>query len=319
MAEKQSPDTNEEMDRPLSEGVKNSEGFTGNNEAEKGKDLVISEETTWKMEMQNGLANEARSPVLIDPIEEETPANRNMEVHHHPQLQHRAKAWKEYFLEGVMIFIAVMMGFIAENIREGITNREHVKELVSQLKKDLKNDTIRLNDIYDGESRISKSNDSLIALLQTPLDGINKWQMEQLIVRSHDFWPFHPSTGAIGAIKNELHLREFSGSKMIGAIADYEWHVDLLHTVQEITLQYQRSYLEPFLIRHFTATSLEATFNKLPGAHDDVRNLTQEELTQLGAGMVLIRINTGELLKNNRKLKLEALNLLQYLNQEYSP
>jgi len=45
-----------------------------------------------------------------------------MEVHHHPQLEHKPKPWKEYLLEGFMIFIAVMMGFFAENLREHISD-----------------------------------------------------------------------------------------------------------------------------------------------------------------------------------------------------
>ena len=62
-----------------------------------------------------------------------------MEVHHHPEVE--KKGFKEYLLEGLMIFVAVMMGFIAENVREGITEREHVKQLTSQLVNDLRSDT----------------------------------------------------------------------------------------------------------------------------------------------------------------------------------
>ena len=49
-----------------------------------------------------------------------------MEVNHHLQLEnkHKHKLWKEYLLEGLMIFIAVMLGFIAENIRENLTVKE---------------------------------------------------------------------------------------------------------------------------------------------------------------------------------------------------
>jgi hypothetical protein len=39
-----------------------------------------------------------------------------MEVHHHPHLE--KKNFKEYLLEGLMIFVAVTMGFFAEGIRE---------------------------------------------------------------------------------------------------------------------------------------------------------------------------------------------------------
>lgn len=38
-----------------------------------------------------------------------------MEVHHHPHVE--KKGFKEYLLEGLMIFVAVTMGFFAETIR----------------------------------------------------------------------------------------------------------------------------------------------------------------------------------------------------------
>jgi len=77
----------------------------------------------------------------LQATEPQTPQkDTEMEVHHHPQLDHRHKPWKEYLLEGFMIFIAVMMGFIAENVRENITNSEHAEQLTSQLAQDLRAD-----------------------------------------------------------------------------------------------------------------------------------------------------------------------------------
>ena len=54
-----------------------------------------------------------------------------MEVHHHPHVPNHAKPWKEYLLEGLMIFLAVSLGFIAENIREHISeqNKKKIHEL----------------------------------------------------------------------------------------------------------------------------------------------------------------------------------------------
>jgi hypothetical protein len=42
-----------------------------------------------------------------------------MDVHHHPDLHHKKKNFKEYFLEFLMIFLAVTLGFIGSirNIR----------------------------------------------------------------------------------------------------------------------------------------------------------------------------------------------------------
>ena len=50
-----------------------------------------------------------------------------MEVHHPHHASHR-KNWKEYLLEGIMIFVAVSMGFIAEQIREHIIDRHHEQD-----------------------------------------------------------------------------------------------------------------------------------------------------------------------------------------------
>jgi len=52
-----------------------------------------------------------------------------MEVHHHPNLPHgEKKKFKEYFLEFLMIFLAVTMGFIAENIREHFSEQKAVRQ-----------------------------------------------------------------------------------------------------------------------------------------------------------------------------------------------
>ena len=66
-----------------------------------------------------------------------------MEVHHHPHIE--KKSFKEYLLEGLMIFLAVSMGFIAENIRENIGDRAREKEYIENIKKDLVRDTANLN------------------------------------------------------------------------------------------------------------------------------------------------------------------------------
>ncbi|HWD89876.1 MAG TPA: hypothetical protein VG367_17210 [Mucilaginibacter sp.] len=62
-----------------------------------------------------------------------------MEVHHHPEVE--KKGFKEYLLEGLMIFLAVFMGFIAENIREGISDRQKGKDYIRSFVQDLRRDT----------------------------------------------------------------------------------------------------------------------------------------------------------------------------------
>ena len=65
-----------------------------------------------------------------------------MEVHHHPQLEHKPKPWKEYLLEGLMIFLAVTMGFFAETLREHISDSNREQEFAKALYAELSADSI---------------------------------------------------------------------------------------------------------------------------------------------------------------------------------
>lgn len=70
---------------------------------------------------------------------------KHMEVHHHPHVE--KKSIKEYILEGLMIFIAVSMGFAAESLRENINKHEKEHHLMELLVQDLKKDIITLDSI----------------------------------------------------------------------------------------------------------------------------------------------------------------------------
>ena len=65
-----------------------------------------------------------------------------MEVHHHPHVPNHVKPWKEYLIEGLMIFIAVSLGYGAENIREHYIEKKKAIISVQNLYKDLKDDSI---------------------------------------------------------------------------------------------------------------------------------------------------------------------------------
>ncbi|HLY69768.1 MAG TPA: hypothetical protein VKR53_08560 [Puia sp.] len=66
-----------------------------------------------------------------------------MEVHHHPKAE--KKNLKEYFLEFLMIFLAVTMGFFAENLREHIGDKGKEREYLSSMVNELAYDTSQYN------------------------------------------------------------------------------------------------------------------------------------------------------------------------------
>ena len=66
-----------------------------------------------------------------------------MEVHHHPNVE--KKSFKEYLLEFVMIFLAVTLGFFAENIRESVADNAKEKEYVLSMIGDAATDTVNID------------------------------------------------------------------------------------------------------------------------------------------------------------------------------
>ncbi|HEV8505264.1 MAG TPA: hypothetical protein VGQ53_07695, partial [Chitinophagaceae bacterium] len=88
----------------------------------------------------------------------------NMEVHHHPDVHHRPKKWKEYFLEFLMIFLAVLLGFIAENFREHLTERSKEKQYIDGFIRNLKDDTASLRQVIEFDRRQAKGVDSMLML-----------------------------------------------------------------------------------------------------------------------------------------------------------
>jgi hypothetical protein len=241
---------------------------------------------------------------------------KQMEVHHHPEVE--KKGFKEYILEGLMIFLAVTMGFFAESIRENITNGEHVKQLSAQLVQDLKNDTVALHEIDSAEFLILKKTDTLINLLKQPMAKADIKRIQLLTIECYSYWPFYPSIGGITAIKAELRLKQFSNSKTTSLIAGYEGRTSILKKIEEMKSQFLSKYLEPFFMLHFTPDNLNGAFrHRLTAVNGQMRNLTQNDLTQLSVDLILIRGINSELISYNRRLKKQAVELIKYVTKQY--
>ena len=92
-----------------------------------------------------------------------------MEVHHHPHVA--KKNFKEYFLEFLMIFIAVTLGFFAEGLREHIKDNEEIHENIQSILADLESDVAHFNASLDMNIYGYTAADSLISLLHNDISN----------------------------------------------------------------------------------------------------------------------------------------------------
>ena len=73
-----------------------------------------------------------------------------MEVHHH---SHKPKNWKEYITEFIMLFAAVTLGFLAENLREHQIINHRIEQNEKAILKDLEADSSEIARVLDVEDK----------------------------------------------------------------------------------------------------------------------------------------------------------------------
>jgi hypothetical protein len=146
-----------------------------------------------------------------------------MEVHHHPDLHHKTKDFKEYFLEFIMIFLAVTLGFFAESIRENISNGHKESKYMESLVSDLKSDTTETDIAIKRWKGANANLDSLLFLLKQDRSQQNINGMYALL--SSDFWHFNLfkyNNKTIEELKSTGDFRLIKKESIANAIMSYD-------------------------------------------------------------------------------------------------
>jgi hypothetical protein len=241
-----------------------------------------------------------------------------MEVHHHSGGHHDEKHFKDYFLEFLMIFLAVTMGFLAENVREYITDKNHVEELAGQLKEDLMNDTANIQRLILLETVQIQRTDSLFALLIQLPSQINFIRVQSLVRACDHIDLFYPSTGAMSTIKMELHLKKFVQTKIASHIDNYERGINELKAFESRDIDYIGKYLENFMSIHCTPENAAALVNQQPIENGSMRNINPADLIQFSVDVTLIKAYNKQLVLRYTKIKNDAIAFIKHINTTYN-
>jgi hypothetical protein len=144
-----------------------------------------------------------------------------MEVHH-PHVE--KKSLKDYLLEGLMIFVAVTMGFFAENLRERIYNHEREKDYIRSLLNNLREDRTNLNHtIRVNEKKVG----GLDSLLSLDVTNIMKPAMKRLLYNyCHKYvsyyYGFSANDATMMQLKNAGGFEYIKDHAIADSIANYD-------------------------------------------------------------------------------------------------
>ncbi|MGZ3945675.1 MAG: hypothetical protein ACXVIY_07505 [Mucilaginibacter sp.] len=227
----------------------------------KKKPEVESAKSEVKRKAESTKPKAGKQPAIDNPysevnkseIENSISEIKEMEVHHHPRLDHNPKPWKEYILEGLMIFLAVTMGFFAESLREHIGDNSREKEFAKALYTELYADSVTAAEKI--QLRLSREGD---------LDYLGRYFKDSsLTVLPRQFYPtfakfylvniytFEPKDGILSQLRNSGSLRYFKSVPLQKLLGDLSVAINNIRNRNDQEYQFFASPLKPFLLKHF--------------------------------------------------------------------
>jgi hypothetical protein len=248
--------------------------------------------------------------------ENDKPETPDMEVHHHPHVE--KKSFKEYLLEGLMIFLAVMMGFFAEGLREHLSEKEKAEVFAQSLYADYRADTVSLHQLLDYTIEKIKHIDSLEYCLKAPRSRLNDSLLYGTVLYLISTFQFDNINGTYEQIKNSGSLRFFNQS-LVNVLNGYD--------ATSLKLKLMEDWENKFLYEKVVPQTQEMFNYKVFTDFRNGESVKHEMyLKSLDEKSVDLVVNLGEVIKRLRERQLiqqklllqKATTILSGLKKEYN-
>jgi hypothetical protein len=240
-----------------------------------------------------------------------------MELHHHPAKEHKLK---EYLLEGLMIFIAVTMGFFAESLRENMTNREKEHAYISSLIGNLQNDKTNLIAVININKKKLDDLDSVLNLSDKDLNDIKTRQKLYSYVNIIGQMEGFTSTDAtMLQLKNSGGLQYIKHAHIADSIALYDM---AMRDIKSAEAPYGKSVEKGFdaasLLLVFHDATATAKRKGLPDAKK--YPILTKDVTKLAMFFNTIGLERGwteNYIRNLKEVQPYNTRLIELLKKEY--
>jgi hypothetical protein len=147
-----------------------------------------------------------------------------MEVHHPHHPTHKKK-WNEYILEFIMLFAAVSLGFLAENIRERQIEDHRAEEFIELFKNEVVNNNKQIDSVLKQDIPLLKANEKIYYDLATLNNGFPLIELSDTL--NLYLYRFSNDKRIFDQMKNSGSLRYIKDKKLIDMITSYEIEADM--------------------------------------------------------------------------------------------
>jgi hypothetical protein len=224
-----------------------------------------------------------------------------------------------------MLFLAVFCGFLAENVRENLVERNREKEYINSLIKDLEYDTLQFNvKIKLYESKLPYF-DSIFLFFNNPASFNYKLPVAYWAYTDLNGGVYRPAEPTIQQLKNSGNLRLVKNKKILDSILVYDSHILGDYSVMN-------SYVEDFAKRvilykqrvfdntNFMHLMDDWFFTKINNNADyDLILFSKDkgQLKELYNIYIEMKVTVEFYIMNLRKIRKEAENLIAIIKKKY--
>jgi hypothetical protein len=184
----------------------------------------------------------------------DNPQTKDMEVHKHPHHVTHKKKWGEYLLEFSMLFLAVFLGFVAENIRENSVEREREKEYAQSLYDEFYADSIAFNTKITARLGKEKDCDYMYRYIKdSSLTNLPKafYPAYTKVFYLINSFTFEPKDGVLSQLKSSGSLRYFKDPELQKLFGDISVAISNVRYRNEQEYQFFANPIKPFMLQHY--------------------------------------------------------------------
>jgi hypothetical protein len=162
-----------------------------------------------------------------------------MEVHHH---SHHPKKWKEYITEFLMLFLAVSLGFFAENLREHQVEKEREIKFLQNIHQDLQKDIKEIDTTIAYMDQKQLLADTLFTKIKDQTINQNLPEFYYFVKNLSFRHLFENSDNGFTQLKSSGGLRLIENNEIIEKIQDYTTNLARTMSLQDLNETVGLSY-----------------------------------------------------------------------------
>ncbi len=241
----------------------------------------------------------------------------NMEVHKHPHHVTHKKKWGEYLLEFLMLFLAVFLGFVAENIREHYVENKRAGEYADRLVADLKKDTAWFNNENRRLVQRQPSFDTLISLLIQPVSASDA-QVLQKLLHINYVSDAKMNTATYNQMKASGSLRYISNLELTNSLQEY-YEVQLPGAVEssEGIRTFFNDYIKTFFIDHLRNQDMQPSVDTMKNGNPVIIGRNSETDQRLSNIISMDRTQLDIANRFYKSANKKAVELIVLIKKEY--